>query len=172
MKSNKPKAIFKNVTIYNNKNYAQFLKFHNDRYESSYNFYTIIMSILIGYCVIINIKSKNILSTLLFLLLLLGFVLLRFYLPIRRLKKTKENIKNTSTSTHKFLFYDYYLKVDKQIVYYFKLYKVFETQNYFYLYVNQDYALMVDKKGFQIGTVNEFRNFIKKKCLFKYKALK
>ena len=26
-------------TVYNNKNYAQFLKFHNDRYESSYNFY-------------------------------------------------------------------------------------------------------------------------------------
>ena len=70
-----------------------------------------------------------------------------------------------------FLFYDYYLKVDKEIVYYFKLYKIFEVKDYFYLYINKDYALMLDKKGFKIGTVDEFRNFIKKKSLFKYKSL-
>ena len=172
MKSKKQQILFKNVTAYNKKNYGQFLKFHNDKYEFSYNSYTIVMSILLAYCVIINIKSKNIVSTLLFLLLLIGFVFFRFYLPVRRLKKTKENIKNTTTYTHSFLFYDYYLKVHKQIIYYFRLYKVFETKNYFYLYINQDYALMLDKNGFQIGTVEDFRNFIKKKCLFKYKEIK
>lgn len=171
MKINKTKVLFKNITTYNNKNYAQFLKFHNDKYEFSYNSYTIIMSILLIYCVIINIKNKNILTTLLFILLLISFVLLRFYLPLRRLKKTKENIRKSSTSIHTFFFYDYYLKVDKQIIYYFKLYKIFETKDYFYLYINQDYALMLDKKGFQIGTVENFRSFIKKKCLLKYKEI-
>ena len=171
MKINKPNILFKNTTTYTNKNYSQFLKFHNDKYEFSYNFYTIIMSVLLGYCVIINIKNKNLLTTLLFTLLLIGFVLLRFYLPIKRLKKTKETIKKSKTSSHTFLFYDYYLKVDKQIVYYFKLYKVFEAKDYFYLYINQDYALMIDKHGFQIGTVENFRSFIKKKCLFKYKEI-
>ena len=171
MKINKTKVLFKNITTYNNKNYAQFLKFHNDKYEFSYNSYTIIMSILLIYCVIINIKNKNILTTLLFILLLISFVLLRFYLPLRRLKKTKENIRKSSTSIHTFFFYDYYLKVDKQIIYYFKLYKIFETKDYFYLYINQDYALMLDKNGFQIGTVEDFRSFIKRKCLFKYKEI-
>lgn len=171
MKINKAKILFKNITTYNNKNYAQFLKFHNDKYEFSYNFYTIIMSILLIYCVIINIKNKNILATLLFILLLIVFILLRFYLPVRRLKKTKENIRKSSTSTHTFFFYDYYLKVDKQIMYYFKLYKIFETKDYFYLYINQDYALMLDKKGFQIGTVEDFRSFIKRKCFLKYKEI-
>jgi len=171
MKINKTKVLFKNITSYNNKNYAQFLKFHNDKYEFSYNSYTIIMSILLIYCVIINIKNKNILTTLLFILLLISFVLLRFYLPLRRLKKTKENIRKSSTSIHTFFFYYYYLKVDKQIIYYFKLYKIFETKDYFYLYINQDYALMLDKNGFQIGTVENFRSFIKKKCLFKYKEI-
>ena len=103
--------------------------------------------------------------------MLIGFIFIRFYLPIRRLKKTKSNIKKKSNSTHVFLFYDYYLKVDKEIVYYFKLYKIFEVKDYFYLYINKDYALMLDKKGFKIGTVDEFRNFIKKKSLFKYKSL-
>ncbi len=171
MKINKTKVLFKNITSYNNKNYAQFLKFHNDKYEFSYNSYTIIMSILLIYCVIINIKNKNILTTLLFILLLISFVLLRFYLPLRRLKKTKENIRKSSTSIHTFFFYYYYLKVDKQIIYYFKLYKIFETKDYFYLYINQDYALMLDKNGFQIGTVEDFRSFIKRKCLFKYKEI-
>ena len=110
-------------------------------------------------------------STLIFLLVLIGFIFTRFYFPIRRLKKTKNNIKKKSTSTHTFLFYNYYLKVDIETLYYFKLYKVFETKDCFYLYINQDYALMLDKKGFKIGTVDEFRNFIKKKCLFKYKSL-
>ena len=171
MKSNKAKILYKNITTYTNSNYAKFLNFHNDKYEFSYNFYTIVMSILLCYCIIINIKSKNILSSLIFLFLLIGFIFIRFYLPIRRLKKTKSNIKKKSNSTHVFLFYDYYLKVDKEIVYYFKLYKIFEVKDYFYLYINQDYALMLDKKGFKIGTVDEFRNFIKKKCLFKYKSL-
>ena len=160
MKSNKAKILYKNITTYTNSNYAKFLNFHNDKYEFSYNFYTIVMSILLCYCIIINIKSKNILSSLIFL-----------FLPIRRLKKTKSNIKKKSNSTHVFLFYDYYLKVDKEIVYYFKLYKIFEVKDYFYLYINKDYALMLDKKGFKMGTVDEFRNFIKKKCLFKYKSL-
>lgn len=171
MKSNKAKILYKNITTYTNSNYAQFLNFHNDKYGASYDFYTIIMSILFCYCIIVNIKNKNVLSTLIFLFVLIGFIFTRFYFPIRRLKKTKNNIKKKSTSTHTFLFYNYYLKVDIETLYYFKLYKVFETKDCFYLYINQDYALMLDKKGFKIGTVDEFRNFIKKKCLFKYKSL-
>ena len=59
MKSNKAKILYKNITTYTNSNYAKFLNFHNDKYEFSYNFYTIVMSILLCYCIIINIKSKS-----------------------------------------------------------------------------------------------------------------
>ncbi len=172
MKKNNKKILFKNITTYNTQNYSKFLEFHNDKYELSYNFYTIIMAILIAYCFIINIKHKNFLVGLLFFVVLALFVVLRFYLPFRRYKKTNENIKKPSTSKHVFLFYDYYLKVDNQIIYYLKLYKVFEAKDYFYLYLNKDYSLMISKSGFKIGTVEEFTNFIKKKCLFKYKKEK
>lgn len=164
--------LFKNMTIYNSKNYNKFLEFHNKRYELSYNFYTIIMSILLGYCVIINLKHKNILLILIFLMLFVGFLFFRFYLPIRRVKNTSSNIKKTTNTKHIFLFYNFYLKVDKQIMYYFKLYKVFETKDYFYLYINPDYSLMLNKNGFEKGNVDEFRKFIKKKCLLKYRKIK
>ena len=72
MKSNKAKILYKNITTYTNSNYAKFLNFHNAKYEFSYNFYTIVMSILLCYCIIINIKNKNILSSLIFLFLLIG----------------------------------------------------------------------------------------------------
>ena len=50
-----------------------------------------------------------------------------------------------------------------------KLYKVFETKDYFYLYINPDYAMLVNKNSFEIGTSDDFRKFIKKKCLLKYR---
>ena len=79
MKINKPNILFKNVTTYTSKNYNQFLKFHNNKYEFSYNFYTIIMSILLGYCAIMNIKQKNISLIFLFSFLFIGFIASAFF---------------------------------------------------------------------------------------------
>ena len=70
-------------------------------------------------------------------------------------------------------FYRYYMKVrigrEGQTIYYFKLHKVYETKDYFYLYLNKDYSLIVSKDGFTIGNSRKFSKFIKKKCIFKYK---
>ena len=46
--------------------------------------------------------------------------------------------------------------------------KVFETKDYFYLYLDEDTAFLVSKSGFKIGTPKDFSEFIKKKCIFKY----
>ena len=43
------------------------------------------------------------------------------------------------------------------------------TKDYFYLYINPDYAMLVNKNSFEIGTLDDFRKFIKKKCLLKYR---
>ena len=68
-------------------------------------------------------------------------------------------------------FYDldkFYFEIDKTRVYYFKLHKVFETKDYFYLYLDEDTAFLVSKSGFKLGTPKDFSEFIKKKCIFKY----
>ena len=51
---------------------------------------------------------------------------------------------------------------------YFELYKIFETKEYFFLYVDETHSLIVSKEGFEIGTAREFSDFIRKKCLLKY----
>ena len=172
MKTKKQEILFKNVTIYNTKNYNQFIKFHNKKYSFSNNLYTIIMSVLLIYCVILNIKQKNIQFTMLFVALLIGFLWWKIYFPMKRYQKTQKNLANFKEKGFTFSFYDLYFLLDKKTIYYFKLYKVFETKDYFYLYINPDYAMLVSKNGFEIGTAEEFSKFIKKKCLFKYSKQK
>ena len=172
MKLKKQEILFKNVTRYNTKNYNQFIEFHNKKYSFSNNLYTIIMSLLLFYCVILNIKQKNIPLILLFVVLLIGFLLWKIYIPMKRHQKAQKNLANFKETGFTFSFYDLYFLLDKKTIYYFKLYRVFETKDYFYLYIDPDYAMLVSKKGFEIGTAEEFSTFIKKKCLFKYREQK
>ena len=162
------KLLFKNVTQYDLKNYEHFLEFHTKKYGIYDIIYTFGMSILLIYCVILNITQKNLPLTLFFLFLLLVFIALTIYLPKRRRRKTEKNIDKYPNSYCTFSFYELYFKSENQVLYYFKIYKIFETKDYFYFYLNRDYALMLSKNGFQVGNVDDFRNFIKQKCLFKY----
>ena len=54
---------------------------------------------------------------------------------------------------------------------YYKIYRAYENKNYFYLYLNKDYAFIIEKSGFIIGNKDEFRNFIKSKFRFKFKGI-
>ena len=60
-------------------------------------------------------------------------------------------------------------KLQYSKVRYFKLYKIFETTDFFYLYIDKEHAFLIDKNGFTFGSAEEFSKFIHKKCLFKYK---
>lgn len=164
------KPLFKNETKYTTEIYQLFLDFHNKKYSFSQNTYIIIMVILLTYCIIFNIIQKNVSFVLLFFALLLLLFFLKIYLPVKRYKKTKKQVKKNNTIT--FNFYNLYFTINKSTFYYFKLYKVFETKDYFYLYVNEDNAALINKNGFKIGSAEEFSKFIKKKCLFKYRKQK
>jgi len=162
------KPLFKNVTIYNSKNYNQFVKFHGEKFSFSYNMYTIILMLLILYCIILNIMQKNIPLLLLFLAML-GFIFLfRMYIPIKRQQKTKKKFAQNKQNSVTIDFYKFYFKVADNVYPYLKLYKVFETKDYFYLYVDEENAVLVSKTGFKLGTVENFTTFIKKKALLKY----
>ena len=159
--------LFKNTTKYTEKSYQQFVNFHGNKFNLSYNTYTIIMLLLIIYCIIYSISQKTFLLTLLFVVMLAGYIILRIYIPIKNYTKTKDKYENKS-SYFTFNFYKFFFEIDKTRIYYFKLYKVFETKDYFYLYIDEDTAFLVSKSGFKIGTPKDFSEFIKKKCMFKY----
>lgn len=161
--------LFRNTTTYNSKKYDKFLQFHEKNFSFSYNLYNIIMIILLLYCMIINIIQKNVQFTILFLAMLAILILIRIYWPIKKYEKNEKQYSNNENSTFTFLFYKYFFTINEETFYYLKLYKVFETDSYFYLYINSDNAILLEKTGFEVGTSEDFSKFIKKKCFLKYK---
>ena len=159
--------LFKNTTKYTEKSYQQFVNFHGNKFNLSYNFYTIISLMLIIYCIVYSFIQKSYLLSFVFTLMFFGYIIMRIYLPMKKYTKTKDKYENTS-SYFTYNFYKYYFEIENTKIYYFKLYKVFETQDYFYLYLDEDTAFLVSKSGFKIGTPKDFSEFIKKKCMFKY----
>lgn len=159
--------LFKNTTKYTEKSYQQFVNFHGTKFNFSYNFSTIVMIILMIYCIIYSISQKTFLLTLLFIAMIVLYVFIRIYIPAKKYVQTKTKYENKS-SYFTFNFYKFYFEIDKTRVYYFKMHKVFETKDYFYLYLDEDTAFLVSKSGFKIGTPKDFSEFIKKKCMFKY----
>lgn len=165
------KPLFENTTKYTINNYQKFLQFHRNKFSFSYNAYTIIMAILLIYCIILNIVEKKLLLFLFFVLLLIAFLWWRIIYPLSNYKKSYNAIKNAKgkEQTFTFHFYKQFFTLNKVRFYYFKLFKVYETKEYFYLYINDDNAALVSKDGFKNGkTPEEFAEFIKKKCMFKY----
>ena len=46
----------------------------------------------------------------------------------------------------------------------------FNTKDYYYFYLDRKYAFLINKNGFTLGNEKDFSNFIKTKCLFRYKT--
>ena len=88
---------------------------------------------------------------------------------MKRYQKTKNKFAKEKETSISFEFYNFYFSFNKQTMFYSKLYKVFETTDYFYLYIDDENAVLVSKAGFTLGTESDFRDFIKRKCFFKYK---
>ena len=162
------KPLFKNITIYNSKNYNQFIKFHGEKFNFSYNAYTFVMLALILYCIILNIIQRNFVLMLLFVAMFVFMIIFRIYLPSKRYQKTKKKFAEKKQNNVTIDFFKFYFKIEQRVYPYLKLYKVFETKDYFYLYIDEENAVLVDKNGFKLGTADDFTDFIKKKCLFKY----
>lgn len=173
----KSEPIFKNVTTYNSKLYNKFIKFHNNKFGNKYMYFTIIICIFFVYCIIANFIAKNICISLIILFIMILFLYFRIYFPISNYKKTCRTFSKSKELNFTFTFYNNYFtitnskKAKKDIprIYYIKLYKIIEDENYFYLYLNEENATIIDKKGFILGTEKDFCNFLKKKCFFKFK---
>ena len=100
-----------------------------------------------------------------------------FWLGIIRpnliVEKTKKSKKVSGEFVNNYEFFKNYFKVKNQDgeaqVVYFKLYRVVETKDFFYIYISRQYAFIVSKQGFTKGTTEEFSEFMKKKMFTKYK---
>lgn len=172
----KEEPIFKNVTTYNSKLYNKFIKFHNNKFGNKYVFFTIILCLLFIYCIIANFMVQNIWISLLLLLIMILFLYYRIYSPIYNYKKTCKTFSNSKEINFTFIFYNHYFKIinknkNKKHIskfYYIKLHKIIEDKDFFYLYLNNENAALINKNGFILGKEEDFNIFIRKKCFFKY----
>lgn len=169
------KVLFKNKTKYDEKIYKIFLQFHQKIYGFRYKLYTVSIIALLLFMIASQISFHKYDLAILFLFITTGFFLWRFLHPISEISKEFNSHKIQKKEEFTFTFYDKYLKVLEEenlkyyIVKYRELYKVFETQNFIYIYVDKTHAFLLDKDCFSIGNSKDFSEFIHKKCRFKYR---
>ena len=164
------KPIFKNTTKYSKEIYMKFLEFHNQKYGLKYQIYTILFIILLIYCIIINIKYQNIIPAIIFTIVLGLVIYQRYFSQIKIIKKELKSEQIEKENQFTFYFYEKYFKIrNKQLnekVKYKQLYKIHESEEYFYLYIDHTHSYILDKQGFIQGEPEEFYKFIKSKKLF------
>lgn len=168
------KILFKNNTKYTKQNYNAFIEFHRNKYGKKALLKLGILAIVILYIIIFNIIHKN-------WKIIIGFfvigVLAYLLNHLKTEKQTKNNKKIIKTQKNfTFYFYEKHIKIKCGRKFdrlkYFEIHRVFETPSHFFLYTDEEHSLIISKEGFEIGTPEDFTNFIKRKCLLKYKKEK
>lgn len=160
------KVLFKNTTKYDKENCNNFVNFHSNKYGKKELVKFIIIAIVFIYIFIFNIIYKN------WYFFVVGAIVITLIYLINKKRNTKQKKTKKKIKQYTFYFYDRYIKIryrrqfDRML--YFQIKKIFETEENFFLYTDDKHSLILDKNGFEIGSVEEFSKFIKKKCPFKY----
>ena len=165
------KVLFKNTTQYTESVYETFLMFHHEKYKFSYLTYTIIVVGLLLFSLILQVSYHNFSLAILFCCGITLFILWRLFHPISEIAKEYESDKIQEEKEFTFTFYDQFFTVeDKKEIAQFKyhyLHKIFETKDFFYLYIDKTHSFLLDKYKFQFGS--NFSAFIQKKCWWNFR---
>lgn len=163
------KLLFRNTTKYDKENRENFLNFHQKKYGRKELINTILLGLCILYIVIFNLINISWYSLLILIPLLI--IIYLFYRYTTKKKKEKKNKQKNREYT--FFFYERHIKIKSKRQFermtYFEIKKVFETNENFFLYIDDTHSLILDKEGFEVGNEKDFAEFIKKKCPFKYR---
>lgn len=167
------KELFQNKTKYTEKEYKLFLKSYNEEYAMSGFLYMIFYVAFFIFFFILGIVTKEYILSLVMFIFLVIYIYYKFIWTKKKIKKEKATPKIKKAYTTTFKFYKRFFRVEnkdgKAQVWYFKMYKVIETDTHFYIYISRDYAFIISKRGFINSTSQEFGDFIKKKAWGKYR---
>ena len=158
---------------YSTSDYVKFLRFHNKKFNPSYITYTVFWCILLILSLILAYGSGARLQGVIITIVLILFIGYRFARPKMIVNNELNSDKFTDNNVNTFSFYDKEFEVSnkngKFTYKYFMLYKIFETRDYFYLYITKENAFLVSKYAFSIGKERDFATFMKVRCRLKYK---
>ena len=95
--------LFENTTTYDSNLYAEFVKFHNKKYNLKYNLYTLFILFLIVFCMVLQFMYGNTFLGILFVIVMLAFLFWRVFHPYFFVKK--EANSNKVKTIEKYLFF-------------------------------------------------------------------
>lgn len=155
------------TTIYSEDVIKSFLRiFYFERIKNIRIILNILIVILILYF-FINIYNSNILDYIAFIFALFGILELNTNMMpsinYKRIKNKKDNIINTKI---KYIFKknNFQITTDKdEYIDYDKLYKVINTKDAYYLYINKNRAFIVDKTNLKDEDITILNNKFKEK---------
>ena len=162
------KILFKNTTKYDKENRENFTNFHQNKYGTKELIKGILIVTAIAYILIFNLMNLNWKSLLIFI----PICILIYFINRYAVNKKKEKNKKQRNKEFTFYFYERHIKIKCKRQFermaYFEIKKIFETDENFFLYLDDKHSLILDKEGFEIGDSKGFVEFIKRKCPFKY----
>ncbi len=165
--------LFKNKTTLSEKNYLDLVQFHQKKNNWKYWIYTAIVSILFVVIISYQVANHVYLHVSILAIFFIGFLLYRFVYPYYKTGKELKSDKVQNSLVNYYLFYDKYFKIKNKLgnskIRYYKLYRVYESKNFFYLYLDKNNAFILEKSGFVIGNIDSFRKFMKNKMWLKFK---
>lgn len=165
------KILFKNKTKYTKDIYEKYLQFHQNKFGNKYTFTTIVTILLFSFCIIMNLKYSNYFTIFILLIVLFIFCLYRFFYPAKKVEKELKTEKFKKQKEFIFTFYKNFFvisdKKNSEKIKYWKLHRVYETNDFFYLYIDKNHAFLLNKDTFTKGNTEEFLKFLKKKIWYK-----
>ena len=168
-------SLFENKTKCTNKEYEKYLETYQKEYALSENINTIIYFIFLIFCIIFAIKEKEIILGIGLIVIAIIFIWYKFIRPYKSQQKTQQKTTlQQYICNYKFYKNNFIVNAPegKATIFYFKLYKVIETNTHFYIFISKENGFIISKKGFTKGEEAEFSKFIIKKAKLKYRNRK
>lgn len=168
---------FKNITRCSEQLYKEFLKFHNKKFGKKEVMQLLFMLFAILYIIVFNIKNHN--FTFIIIIVMVALIAFFIYKVLHREKVADKELKSPKIKNKDeiiYNFYNMYFEVirnnKKQRIWYQQLHKIYQDNLNFYFYLDETHALLIDKKGFIKGNLDEFKDFIQKRCILQYRKEK
>ena len=174
-KMNDSKKLFENKTNITMESREKFNQEYIDEFGMSALLNTTFIFVYFGACCIYAFLEKEIKAAILVIVGLVLYICYQIIAPKRRAKKQKNAIVSTGDFVNTYKFYKSYFTLkpsigNLQTIYYFKIGRVVETKEYYFMHFKDiNEGIIISKDGFTKGNAIEFSEFLKKKFFFKYK---
>ncbi|MCI9039703.1 MAG: YcxB family protein [Clostridia bacterium] len=167
------KPLFQNKTTLSKNIYIELLAFQQKKFGWRYTAYTAIFSLLFILLISLLFANHYFIHGFIFFVIFVCFSAYQFIQPTHKNTKEFHSDKVQNNLVNTYSFYENYFVIKNTMgsdkIFYHKLYRVFETKNYFYLYLDKTNILVLDKSGFLLGATQGFKEFIKHKMWLKFK---